>query len=107
MRRGLPALPGAPLAVPQGWLGRCLSAAPPWRRASDLVPAQSRRERALEQAMEALADRLARTEIALLREQRRTDRESARAEAAEAAVVRLQDALDRLRQTQREPFHPA
>ncbi|WP_159999049.1 hypothetical protein [Roseomonas sp. 18066] len=56
-----------------------------------------RRQRALERLLDGMAERVAQTEIALLRQQRDARRQAARAEAAEAALVRLQDMLDRLR----------
>lgn len=67
--------------------------APPWRR----PPRLSRRERALEALVESLAERIAQTEIALLREARDRERLARRAEAAEQDVQRLQGTLDRLR----------
>ncbi|WP_419900226.1 hypothetical protein [Roseomonas sp. USHLN139] len=63
--------------------------------------ALSRRQRALEAVLDGMALRVARTEIALLRQQREACHQAARAEAAEAALVRLQDMLDQLRQDSR------
>lgn len=45
-----------------------------------------------------MADRIARLEIALLREQRHTEAQMLRAGRAEAAIIRLQSMLDTLRQ---------
>ncbi|WP_207553699.1 hypothetical protein, partial [Teichococcus deserti] len=73
------------------------------RRLGDLLQgvAHRRRRQALETMLDGMAERVARTEIALLRQQRDARRQAARADAAEAALVRLQDMLDRLRQERR------
>jgi hypothetical protein len=52
---------------------------------------------ALERLLDGMATRVAQAELALLRQQEECRRQAARAEAAEAALVRLQDMLDRLR----------
>lgn len=92
-----------PLAgVGQGW--RALPAPLPLPRLP-LSPSL-RRERALERSLDAMAGRVAQAELELLREQRRTRQEARRAEAAEAALVRLQDTLDQLRREQ-HTRHPA
>ena len=92
----LPRSGGAPLTWP---LGRRLAAAQRWligiwlgRVAHPIRPLlhASRREKALERVLDELTDRLARSELAMLREARR-------AEAAETALVRLQNTLDGLR----------
>jgi hypothetical protein len=86
---------GFGLAVPtwfRRWLSRTL---PPG--SLRLLLWRSRREKALERVLDDMADRVARTELALLRQEAESLREQRRAAAAEAALARLQDMLDDLR----------
>lgn len=69
------------LAMPQAWA---------WRH----------RCQALEYTLDTLADRLARTELALLRAQQERQQAVRQATDAEAALVRVQSMLDTLRQRQ-------
>lgn len=57
---------------------------------------------ALEHVLADMADRVARAELAAGREARRASREAGRAQAAEAALIRLQDTLDHLRARDRQ-----
>lgn len=122
LRERRAALPPQPMAAPgqppalsassANWLSRQVAVAtrifsfaldrpPAWPLAPGLSLRQrlaSRREQALEALVDSMAGRIARTEIALLCQQRDADHQAARAEAAEAALVRLQDMLDQLRQ---------
>ncbi|WBV45454.1 hypothetical protein [Pseudoroseomonas cervicalis] len=115
----MPALPAALLRIaprraapPAGtaWRDARHALALPFRRVLREAPAlvaalplPRRREHALERTLEAMADRVARAELALLREEHRRLLKAKRAEAAEAALVRLQDTLDQLRREQRAP----
>ena len=54
-----------------------------------------------------MADRVARAELAAERETRRASQEAGRAQAAEAALIRLQDTLDHLRARDRQASEEA
>jgi hypothetical protein len=90
---GLAGTAGFGPAVPApAWLGRWLGQAF-LRRSLRRSP----REKALERVLDDMAERVARTELALLRQEAESLREQRRAAAAEAALTRLQDMLDHLR----------
>lgn len=70
-----------------------------WRRARTLPYTP-------DSVLDELAERIARLEIALMREQRSSTRQSRRAEEAENAVIRLQSTLDGLRREMTPPPVP-
>lgn len=57
---------------------------------------------ALEQTLNELTDRLARTEIALCREEQASQQAQLRLAEAEDALIRVQSTLDRFRQSRAE-----
>ncbi|MFC4169086.1 hypothetical protein [Teichococcus aestuarii] len=95
----------APAALSAGALQRHLLA---WknplllarRRGEGGLPGWSRRAQAQERLLDDMADRIARLEIALLREQRQAQEQALRADQAEASIIRLQSMLDSFRQHQ-------
>lgn len=76
-----------------GMLAALRAALPRWRPRSG---ARHHRQ-ALELELAAMADRVARAELAASRAAAATGQAEARARAAEAAMIRLQDNLDHLR----------
>ncbi|MXP65539.1 hypothetical protein E0493_19510 [Roseomonas sp. M0104] len=74
-----------PITAPRLWAARRANT---WRH----------RCLALEQTLEQLSERLARTEVALLREEQASLKAKLRLAEAEDALIRMQSALDALRQ---------
>lgn len=120
MSRGFLLTLRAPAALAAGALQRPARAAPAagWSlnpapgllarlRGGALPSSPSWREQAQERLLDGMAERIARLEIALLREQRRTRDQALRADLAESAIIRLQSTLDHLRQEQSDHDSPA
>lgn len=86
---------GAFLPSPRRWR---TSLWRPLQAVLGFVSPNRRREQAQEQLIDGMADRIARLEISLLREQQDRRQQALRAGQAEEAVIRLQASLDQLRQ---------